>query len=74
VSGQLGNNSTANQLAPVTAFGLTGIRQIAAGGNHTLARIATSGSLRAWGLNTYGQVGDDTTTNRLIRVAVKGLS
>ncbi len=38
---------------------------ISAGENHTLA-IKEDGTLWAWGYNFYGQVGDGTTTNRLI--------
>ncbi len=38
---------------------------IAAGSYHNLA-IAQNGTLWAWGENNYGQLGDNTTTNRII--------
>ncbi|WP_205704321.1 hypothetical protein [Hymenobacter sp. UV11] len=38
-------------------------QSVAAGSSHTVA-VHTDGSLWAWGLNTYGQLGDGSTTNR----------
>ena len=49
---------------------LTGITQIAAGGLDTCARL-DDGTARCWGLNSSGQLGDGTTTNRLLPVVVK---
>lgn len=45
------------------------VTQIVAGNNHTLA-LTTDGVLVAWGLNSNGQVGDSTTTNRNLPTAV----
>jgi alpha-tubulin suppressor-like RCC1 family protein len=42
---------------------LPGMRIAVAGDGYTVA-IATDGSLWAWGLNNWGQLGDGTTTNR----------
>ncbi|MBS0659772.1 MAG: hypothetical protein JSR82_16145 [Verrucomicrobia bacterium] len=72
--GQLGDNSTIDRLAPVTvplngALAGKTIAAIAAGAFHTLARC-TDGTLAAWGWNALGQLGDNTTTDRLIPVAV----
>ncbi len=41
---------------------LTGVDEIAAGGEHVCARLG--GEVVCWGSNTYGQLGDGTTTNR----------
>ena len=49
---------------------LTGITQIAAGGLSTCARL-DDGTARCWGLNSSGQLGDGTTTNRQLPVVVK---
>jgi len=67
--GQLGNGTTTstatgNSFAPVLAQGLnTSMVSAAAGGNHSAA-IGQDGSLWAWGNNSFGQVGDGTTSNR----------
>ncbi|MBI4970897.1 MAG: DUF2341 domain-containing protein [Candidatus Omnitrophica bacterium] len=45
----------------------TGVTQIAAGDYHTVA-LKTDGTVWAWGLNSYGQLGDGTTTNSSIPV------
>ncbi|MDP2157899.1 MAG: hypothetical protein Q8K68_09355, partial [Nitrospirota bacterium] len=42
---------------------LTAKRQIAAGTHHTVA-VQSGGILWAWGWNSYGQLGDGTTTDR----------
>ncbi len=76
-NGRLGDNSTTQRLAPVQVKGvggtgnLTGITAIAAAGGHSLA-LKTDGTLYAWGLNANGQLGDNSTTQRLTPVQVKG--
>jgi alpha-tubulin suppressor-like RCC1 family protein len=47
--------------------------QIAAGGSHTCARLA-DGSLRCWGANSRGELGDGATTDRLQPTPVVGIS
>ncbi len=42
---------------------LTGVDSISAGGGHTLA-LTPGGEVLAWGRNTYGGLGDGTTTDR----------
>jgi hypothetical protein len=46
---------------------------IAAGGLHSLA-LLSNGTVRAWGWNVVGQLGDGTFTNRSTPVSVSGLS
>jgi len=59
-SGQLGDNTTTQRNTPVTTFtGGTNWKQVAAGGSHTAA-IKTDGTLWTWGLNSFGQLGDNT--------------
>ncbi len=75
--GQLGNNSTANSATPVAvselSSGMSPLNTaLAAGAGHSCA-LTASGGVRCWGDNTYGQLGDDSTTQRLTPVAVVGL-
>ena len=73
-SGQLGDATTTNRHAPVAVSGLTsGVTAIATGGSHTCA-LLTGGTVKCWGLNTSGQLGDGTTTLRTTPVAVSGLT
>ena len=48
---------------------MTGVQSIAAGGYHSLI-VKIDGSLWACGLNTYGELGDGTTFNRLTPVQI----
>ena len=57
---------------PVRVPDLEGVTAISAGNDHSLA-LLTDGTVRAWGLNKYGQVGDGTSTNRERPVAVPGV-
>ena len=58
---------------PSQVPGLTGVVSIAAGSKFSLA-LLKDGSIRAWGENQYGQLGDGTTENRLRPVAVTGIA
>lgn len=58
-SGQLGTLQAGNSsTSPVVLTGLTGIRQMASTDRHTCA-LDTGDRLWCWGLNDYGQVGDE---------------
>ncbi len=48
--------------------------QAVAAGDFGGCLLTTSGTVRCWGGNAYGQLGDGTTTNRLTPVNVSGLS
>jgi len=66
--GRLGDNTVVDRSTPVTTFaGGTNWKQVTGGGNYTAA-IKTDGTLWTWGDNTSGQVGDNTTTQRLTPV------
>ena len=62
--GQLGDNSTVNRNVPVQEYsrGFDWI-EVAAGLYHSVA-LKSNGSLWAWGLNNYGQLGDNTTITK----------
>ena len=62
--GQLGDNTATNRSTPVTTFaGGTNWKQVACG-QQFIAAIKTDGTLWTWGRNTFGQLGDNTATNR----------
>lgn len=78
--GQLGLGDLALHRVPtqVTALNGLGIKQLAAGDFHSLAR-AENGTIRAWGSNVRGQVGtsdgfNNVSTPVLVPVLVDGLS
>ncbi|MGD9831232.1 MAG: hypothetical protein AB7U92_00625 [Piscinibacter sp.] len=76
MNGQIGDGTFGSSAAPpysVLVSGITDATAIACGGNHSLALLA-DGTVRAWGANGAGQLGDGTTTDRNAPVAVAGLS
>jgi alpha-tubulin suppressor-like RCC1 family protein len=61
-----------DRLRPKSVSGLTGATAIAAGDDHTCALVPI-GSVKCWGDNIYGGLGDGTATDRLTPVTVQGL-
>lgn len=85
--GQLGDGTTVQRASPArvlttdTATGalagatiaLSGVITIASGINHSIG-LKGDGTIWAWGHNSYGQIGNDSTTNSLVATHVQGLS
>ena len=74
-SGQLGDGTTTDRTRPVFVRNtdntpLTGVVRLAAGFNHACA-LLSAGTVRCWGLNFAGQLGDGTTTSRSRPVFVR---
>jgi uncharacterized repeat protein (TIGR01451 family) len=72
---QLGNDviNSSPQPNPAMVNGITNAVSVAAGSRHGLA-LLNDGSLRAWGINYQGQIGDGTTFGRAMPVQVSGVA
>ncbi|XP_043294104.1 E3 ISG15--protein ligase HERC5 [Cervus canadensis] len=66
--GQLGHNSTQNELRPCLVTELVGNRvtQIACGRQHTLAYVSDMGKVFSFGSGKEGQLGNGGTCNQLV--------
>lgn len=75
-NGELGDGTYINRNIPVQVKGTDGsgfldnVIAIAAGEFHSLA-LLNDGTVRAWGNNEYGQLGDETNTTSNVPVIVK---
>ena len=75
-SGQLGDDSRTDKRSPEPVKNLVnavaiGVGKGLGGVNHTCALLA-DGSVRCWGDNASGQIGDGTTTRKLTQSTVAG--
>ncbi|MEE4496240.1 RCC1 domain-containing protein [Streptomyces sp. BE230] len=77
INGQLGDGTSASRNVPSPVGGLSGVTRIAAGCNHNLALVGASDSkgntVKAWGYNATGQLGDNSTINRYTPVDTQGI-
>ena len=76
IYGVLGANSVATRsLIPVQVYGLNnGIQMQNASGGGANGCVVENGAAECWGDNSFGQIGDGTTTTRLIPTQVSGLT
>ena len=73
-AGQLGDGTTTNRVAAVDVVGLTsGVTAITTGHEFSCALLST-GAVKCWGYNGYGQLGDGTNTNRSTPTQVSGIT
>ncbi len=73
-NGQIGDGSLTDRLVPTPVQGLgAGLSALATGAAHACA-VTAAGGLRCWGDNSGGQLGDGTTTDRPLPVAVRRLA
>jgi len=71
-SGQLGDNTTTSRSSPVSIVGDISFKEIASAGAHCVGIRSSDGTAWAWGRNDYGQLGDNTLTDRSSPVSVRG--
>ena len=70
--GQLGTGETSDRAAPTTVPGLTGVVQVSAGPEYSVA-LGADGSVWTWGSNGSGQTGNDEAALSNVPVTVPGL-
>lgn len=72
--GEVGNGTIADKVpSPVAVTGITQGISLAAGYSHTCA-VILGGTVRCWGSNLHGQLGNGGTTQSATPVAVSGIS
>ena len=72
VRGQLGDNSTTDRNTPVSIAGTTKTFCHISAGEYASIAIDKNGRAWGWGVNGYGQIGDNTITQRNTPVSVVG--
>ena len=74
-SGQLGNNSNVDSEIPVDVVGISGIVAVTASryGKYACA-LTNSGTVKCWGENSHGELGNNTTNNSSVPVNVVSLT
>jgi alpha-tubulin suppressor-like RCC1 family protein len=64
--GQLGDGTRAGKSTPLVVAGLAPSGQVVATANHVCSLNSTDGRVVCWGRGDHGQMGDGTTSDRLI--------
>jgi alpha-tubulin suppressor-like RCC1 family protein len=72
--GQLGNGTTTNSAKPTPVSGLSDATAIASDGASTCALHLFGGTVSCWGSNSSGELGNGTTVDSDVPVAVSGLT
>lgn len=73
-AGGLGDGTTTSSSTPVDVLGLEGDAEAVAAGDRFSCALSTTGGVKCWGNNQFGQLGDGTTANRTRPVDVVGLA
>ncbi len=76
-TGALGDNTQTKRTVPVDVMGLTaGVSALTTGSPYRMHNCAAlaAGGVRCWGNNASGQLGDNSTVDRLSPIAVAGLT
>ena len=70
--GQLGNGSTINATTPTDVSGIPSGAISLGVGNSQACAVLSGGTMKCWGRNDAGQLGDGSTTNSSVPVFVSG--
>lgn len=74
-AGNLGNGTTTSSLTPVDVANLTDAVALTGGpSSYHSCVVRAGGTVSCWGINNYGQLGNGTTTNSSVPVAVPGIT
>jgi len=73
-AGQLGNGTTIDSTTPVTVSGISTATAVSAGNDGYSCALLGNGTVQCWGGNTFGELGNGTTTDSTTPVTVSGLS
>lgn len=72
--GEIGNGLTGSQNSPVAVIGLSsGVDKVVIGDHHTCA-LTSTGGVKCWGVNDWGQLGTGDYSNRIQPADVTGLT
>jgi len=73
-NGQLGNNSTTSSAVPVDVYGLTsGVTAVQVGLSAYACAVTSSGGVKCWGQNQYGNLGTNNKTESHVPADVVNL-
>jgi prepilin-type N-terminal cleavage/methylation domain-containing protein len=73
-SGELGNNSTSDSSSPVNVYGITNALSVDTSSYQSSCALLADGSVKCWGQNTYGKLGNNSTVNSSVPVNVYGIT
>jgi alpha-tubulin suppressor-like RCC1 family protein len=73
-SGRLGDNTNVDKKTPVQVWGISSSATAVAGGGYHTAVLLADGTVRTFGYNAQGQLGDNTTVSKSTPVQVWDIS
>jgi len=73
-NGAVGDGTATDRWTPAAVSGLTNVVALSSGGGYHHCAVLANMTVKCWGDNTYGQLGDGSYTRRTIPVTVTGLS
>lgn len=72
--GELGDGTLENRSIPTLVSSLSDVVQVSPGLGQSACAMLVDGSVKCWGLNGYGQLGDGTFISQTIPVTTRGIT